>query len=133
MPVHIVAEGTFTVGDPVTVEGGSPSQPFGVFFEDDGATGYLYGVDINKEGNPIVDALHIYNVENVVDRERPSLLRLVWSNDGLKAAMFLNDYLHAVFDFEAKRGYCRTGFPPPIGNWSSQGHEWSDEVQELFR
>lgn len=140
MPVQLVAEETITVGTPTVVEGPSPSQPYGVVFEDDGDTAYLYGLDFTRtadasggEANPIVDALHIYNVANVTDSAKPSVVQLVWSQDGLKAALLINRYPHAIFDFAAKRGYCRTGFPPPSKHWSAEGHEWSDEAQELFR
>jgi hypothetical protein len=133
MAVHLVAEATISVGKPTTVEGRSPSQPFCVVFEDDGMTGYFYGLDLERQGNPIVDALHIYNVSNVVDREEPSLVQLVWSPDGFKAGLLINRYPHAIFDFQVCRGYCRTGFPPPDEKWTKYGHEWSDEAQELFR
>ncbi len=80
-----------------------------------------------------MDALHIYNVANVTDRAKPSVVQLVWSRDGLKAALLINRYPHAVFDFESRRGYCRTGFPPPDKIWTQHSHEWSDDAQELFR
>jgi hypothetical protein len=134
MAVQLAAEQTITVGDKVVVEGPSPSQPFGVVFEDDGETGYLYGLDFSMQNDPIVDALHIYNVPQVSDRDRPSHVQLVWSNDGMKAALLINRYPHAIFDFAAKRGYCRTGFPPPMHTgFSKEGHAWDDAAQELFR
>lgn len=134
MPVDLVAEQMINVGSEVVVEGPSPSQPFGVVFEDEGRTGYFYGLDFGREGNSIVDALHIYNVEQVTDRDKPSEVRLVWSADGMKAALLINRYSHAVFDFAAKRGYCRTGFPPaPRTGFSNAGHGWDDGVFDLFR
>jgi hypothetical protein len=133
MPVELVAEKTIAVGNPTTIEGRSPSQPYAVIFEDDGDTGYLYGLDFNKCDNPIIDALHIYNVANIADRVQPSNIQLVWSCDGLKAGLLINRYPHAIFDFESKRGYCRTGFPPPDKKWTQHSHEWSDEAQEVFR
>lgn len=134
MGIQLAAEQTITVGGQFVVEGPSPSQPFGVVFEDDGRTGYLYGLDFAAGANPIVDALHIYNVEQVTDREKPSKVQLFWSSDGLKAALLINGYPHAIFDFAAKRGYCRTGFPPPMEKgFSKEGHAWSDAAEELFR
>jgi hypothetical protein len=133
MPANLVAEETIAVGQPVVVEGPSPSAQFGVVFEDDGNTGYLYGLDFTRQGNPIVDALHVYNVGQVADWEKPSVVQLVWSQDGLKAALLINRYPHAVFDFAAKRGYCRTGFPPPVSDWSRHDHAWDDRALELFR
>ena len=134
MAVQLGAEKTIKVGERAVVEGPSPSQPFGIVFEDDGETGYLYGLDFSKQDNPIVDALQIYNVEQVSDRHKPSQVQLVCSNDGLKAALLINAYPHAIFDFAAKRGYCRTGFPPPMHTgFSKEGHAWDDAAQELFR
>ena len=123
-------EEVFTVGKPVLLESNSPEEPFGVFFEDEGDTGYFYALNM-KLDQPIVDALHIYNVANVTDKDIPSKVQIAWSNDGLKAALLINDYIHAVFDFESQRGYCRTGFPP-IDDWSKQGHDWSETAIELF-
>jgi hypothetical protein len=77
--------------------------------------------------------MHIYDVAQVVDRDKPSLVQLVWSGDGLKAALVINRYPHAVFDFEARRGFCRTGFPPPNPNWCTNDHAWDDMALELFK
>ena len=104
-----------------------------VFFEDDGDTGYFYDLDTCAESNQILDALHIYNVVSVVDKEKPSLAQIEWSEDGLRAPLFINGYAHAVFDFAGKRGYCRTNFPSPEKKWTSFGHEWSNAALDSFR
>jgi hypothetical protein len=129
----ITVEQDITVGEPVVVDGPSPLTQFAVVFEDDRETGYFYGLDTSQKDNPILDALHIYNVTNVTDRNIPSKVQIVWSADGLKSALLINKYPHAIFDFQAKRGYCRTGFPPPAKSWSAEGHEWDDKAQELFK
>jgi hypothetical protein len=134
MPVRLVAEQEIRVGEPSVVEGPSPTPPFVVVFEDDGSTGYLYALDTSRAGNPIVDAMHIYNVASVTDRHLPSTVQLVWSQDDMKAALLINRYCHAIFDFEARRGYCRTGFPPPARDgWTQHSHEWDDKAEDLFR
>lgn len=92
-------------------------------FEDDGETGYFYGLDTRLGDEPILDALHVYNVDGVRDRERPNEVDVVWSEDGLRAALLINGYAHAAFDFGARRGYCRTGFPES-SPWSAAGHAW---------
>jgi hypothetical protein len=127
------AEQTIKVGSKGVVESKSPSSNFAVVFEDDGDTGYLYGLDYTRKDQPILDAMSIYDVKNVADREKPSKFTIVWSSDGLKAALFVNGYPHAVFDFVAKHGYCRRNFPPPDKNWTSYSHEWSDTALELFK
>lgn len=122
---------TIVVGNPSLLESKSTEASFAVVFEDEGDTGYFYALNTELK-QPIVDALHIYNVVNVDDKHIPSKVQIAWSRDGLKAALLINDYLHAVFDFESKRGFCRSGFPPPMEEWSPLGHEWSDEVYKLF-
>jgi len=133
MEFAIYAEEALTVGTETVVDSGSPQGRYVVVFEDDGETGYFYALDAVGEENPILDALHIYNVSSVADREILSTLQIVWSVDGLKAALVINRYPHAAFDFEARRGYCRTGFPPPNTDWTQHGHEWDDAVLELFK
>ena len=132
MSSTIGAEENFVVGKDAYVSSKSPTTDYGVFFEDDGDTGYFYGMDLSLETNQILDALHIYNVASVVDKEIPSVARIEWSGDGSKAALFINGYAHAVFDFSGKRGYCRTNFPSPETKWTRFGHEWCDSALEWF-
>jgi hypothetical protein len=134
MPIHITAEETISVGSSSVVEGPSPESHYVAIFEDDGDTGYFYALDPTQEGNPIQDAVHIYNVANVTDRDTPSVIKIGWSMDSAKVVLLINGYPHAVFNFEAKRGYCRTGFPPPAkqGPWSTCSHEWNEAALQLF-
>lgn len=133
MPAELVAEETVTVGRPAVVEGAAPNTHYGAVFEDDGTTGYFYGLDFSRREQPIVDARQIYNVGQVTDRGIPSVVRIAFSADGLKAVLLINRYPHAVIDFAARRSYCRTGFPPPSDEWSDRGAEWDDAAVELFR
>jgi hypothetical protein len=134
MPAQLVAEQTITVGQPTVIKGLSPSAHYGVTFEDNGQTGYFYALDFSRVDNQLVDALHIYNVEQVVDRDKPSVVQLAWSPDGLKAVLLINGHPHAVFDFDARRGYCRTGFPPPpYPHWTEHDHAWDDRAVDVFR
>lgn len=128
----LVAEQEFQPGQAVTIMGPSPSTPYSAVFEDDGDTAYFYGLDSRQAEQPILDALHVYNVKDVRDKGRQSLAQVVWSADGLRVALFINDYPHAAFDFVKKRGYCRTGFPPPAATFSAEGHEWSDDILRFF-
>lgn len=133
MPSSIGLERQIEVGENIVLDSVSPTTPYGVVFEDDGETGYLYGLDLSQDGQKIVDALQIYNVKSVVDRYKPSRIRIIWSGDGVKSALYVNDVAHAVFDFNARRGWCRSGFPQPKGDWSAVGHEWDDRVMDLFK
>lgn len=129
----IGAEMTLMVGTKDVLDSKSPKNDFAVVFEDDGDTGYLYALDTTRNNQPILDAVSIYDVTNVTDRDKPSKFVIVWSQDGLKAALFINDYPHAVFDFAAKRGYCRRNFPEPSKNWTKHSHEWNDSALDLFK
>lgn len=134
MAIQVVVEREIHVGEPIVLEGLAPEGEFYVVFEDDGETGYFYALDPSVEGNSIQDAVHIYNVANVTDREKPSVVAIGWSLDSTKAVLLINEYPHAVFDYTNKRGYCRTGFPPPNskGVWSVPGHAWSETAIKLF-
>ena len=131
MKAELVAQADLHVGEPMAVQGDSPTGKFSAVFEDDGETGYFYALDLQR-AEPIVDAVAIYSTEGVADGDRPSVLQIAWSTDGTKALLLINSFPHAVFDFEQQRGYCRTGFPPPVGEWSNAGHDWSDDALKLF-
>jgi hypothetical protein len=134
MPIQIVAEKKFVVGKAVVIQGMVPNGTFGAVFEDDGETGYFYALDASVRDQTVRDALHIYDVESVIDRTAPATVRIGWSVDNTKAVLLINDYPHAVFDFQARRGYCRTGFPLPApdNQWSTQGHDWDEACIALF-
>ena len=130
MPSTIGLEQKIQVGKEVVLPSDSPTADYSVVFEDDGTTGYLYGVKFHGETYDIVDALHIYNASSVIDRHKPSTVQILWSEDGLKAALLINNYPHAVLDFESHKGFCRTNFPPPESDWTRD--EWSDEALQYF-
>jgi hypothetical protein len=130
VPARICTEQTIDVGKPIVIDGPSPSGNLAVVFEDDGDTGYLYAVDLEAAELHILDAVHIYNSQSVTDRDIPSLVQIIWSEDGLKALLCINRYPHAAFDFSTKTGHCRTGFPKPPRQWTRRA--WNDAVLELF-
>jgi hypothetical protein len=128
--MEIYVKETFSVGNDIFIA--SDSEKFNnyhVVFEDDTQTGYFYALDTNFENN-IQDAVHIYNVKDIVDKNIPSEIIITWSEDGLKSILYINNYPHAIIDFENKKCYCRTGFPPKDkkSKWSSNGHEWNEEI-----
>jgi hypothetical protein len=118
------------VGQKELFEVDAPGNQFSAFFEDDGDVGYFYALERLQATDQVVDALHIYNVANVTDAQRPSDLSIVWSADGSRCVLLINGYAHAAFDFVAKRGYCRTNFPslPDLGRGWNSSHQWSDEA-----
>src|SRR5262245_21922553 len=100
------------VGMPLVLETQAPSGRFGPVFEDYGDTEYFYALDFH-DAQPIQEALHVYNVRSVADRHIPSDVVIAWADDGLNAALFINSYPHAVFNFGTKQAHCRTNFPNP--------------------
>ena len=132
MPVVITAQATLEIGAAEPVQGNAPECDLAAVFEDDGDTGYFYALDFSQPEQPIQNALHIYNVADIADKHLPSEIKIGWSLDSRKSVLLINGYPHAIFDFEAKRGYCRTGFPPAdeASGWS--GQDWSDDALELF-
>jgi hypothetical protein len=120
------------VGRPKIIPVDSQDGRRSAFFEDDGETGYFYALDLLRTPDRILDAVQIYNVGNIVERDRPSQVDIVWSEDGSKCALLINNYPRAAFDFSAQRGYCRTNFPnfknPEDGSWVTADHSWSDEA-----
>src|ERR1700694_2971134 len=95
---------TFKPGDQTYFGSDSLTHPHSASFEDGGGHAYFYSLDLTRADNMIVDAVQIYSVPNVSDRERTSSISIVWSADGKKCALLINDYPHAAFDFAAKRG-----------------------------
>jgi hypothetical protein len=132
MPLHNVVEQPLTVGEEQFVEGSAPGGRYAAIFEDDGDTGYFYALDLSHAEQPVQDALHIYNVVNIVNRDTLSTVTIGWSADSQKAALLINGNAHAVVDFSTKRGYCRTGFPPPSAESGWTGHDWDDAAVDLF-
>jgi hypothetical protein len=129
--VGAVTKDTVRVGEAKVVESDSPVGRYRSVFEDDGSTGYFYALDTTRPDNPIIDALHVYDVERVADRERACQLHILWSADGLKTALFLNSSSHATYNFEGQRGCCRTGFPP-TAILDGGSHVWADAEMEHF-
>ena len=126
---------SFFPGKEVVVESVSPQEKWAVVFEDDGDTGYLYALDLKaqEEGrNPIQEALHIYDVAGVTDIDIESVASIIWSADGAKACLLINQYPHAVVNFLGQRGYCRTNFPRPL-KWKEHDFKWDDSVLEYFK
>ena len=125
----------FRPGEEVFIASDSSTGTYSTVFEDNGETGYFYAYD--RQFNSILDAVHIYNVSSVIDRHLNSVAEIVWSEDGLKSALLINRYPHAIFDFAAKRGYCRTNFPnvrpATHGRWKQSTHQWDDAVMRFFR
>lgn len=112
----------------------SPDGRYSAIFEDDGDTGYFYGAEFSqtKKGEfQILDAVHIYNVAAVVDKEAEYPIEIRWLSDRHRVGLFIEGYCHAVFDFDKKRAASRDGFPPASGKYAPS-HDWDDALLEGF-
>jgi hypothetical protein len=119
----------FQPGRNVFVVDDSPRGPYSAFFDDDGETGYFYAVDLASD-NLILDVVHVYEAANILERNRNLSLSIVWSGDGQKCALLINDSPQAAFDFAAQRGFSRTRPPKTFrqkrGSWRNSDHSWSE-------
>jgi hypothetical protein len=127
-------QGNFRPTKPLVVESVGLPGKFEVVFEIDDATAYFYAVSLDGESAGILDACQIYNTKQIEDSAVSSVLEIKWSQDKRYAALFINGYAHAIFDFKDKQGYCRSGFPlmkNPSG-WSTVTKNWNAKLFEQF-
>jgi hypothetical protein len=123
----------------------SPQVPWTVVFEDEGIAAYFYACDRSQttHDESILDAMLIYNVaalaKSDLELERPEPQRIAaveWSRDGLQAVLYLDGTPQALYDFEARRGYCRMNFPNFMSErgdtWNKSSHAWSEEALHRF-
>lgn len=132
MPSEILVSETITLGNPITLDCPSPKTNFSVVFEDDGEAGYFYGLDLDNQKQPVLDALQIYNVKDILDENVSVKVEIIWSEDGLKSCLAINGFKHAIFDFASRKAYCRMNYPPPDRRFTNS-HKWNDEALELFK
>ena len=124
---------TLHLGAPTVIESAAARTPYAAIFEDDGKVAYFYGLD-TRLGDQVLDAVHVYNVGTILDHPTPDLdvhlpceVQIVWSEAEDRVALVLNGRPHAVFDFTARRGYCRSNFPA-ASSWSKDGHGWEEQA-----
>ncbi len=123
----------------------STAVPWTVVFEDEGIAGYFYACDRSQEvhENSILDAMLIYNVaalaKSDAELERPEPERIAsvaWSRNGQQAVLYLDGTAQALFDFQARCGFCRMDFPNFLGAegdpWRKSTHAWSDAALQRF-
>lgn len=132
MAIRVVSRAEILPGTEMILDGPAPDGKLVAFFEDDGESGYFYALDPQQTDDPIQDAVLIYVVENVPDRHLPSTAEIAWSADNRKAALLINGVIHTAFDFIAKRGYCRTGFPQPSPSSEWLRLEWTEADESLL-
>jgi hypothetical protein len=135
---------TFTPGR-AFLSSDSTAVPWTVVFEDEGVAGYFYACDRShlKLEESILDAMLIYNAAALAASDaqlkRPTAERIAtieWSRDGLQAALYLDGAAQGLYDFGARRGYCRMDFPNFLEDqgdvWRRNSHAWSDAALGQF-
>lgn len=128
--MYIADELLHTIGDTVQLQALFEIADHGVVFEDDGETGYFYAVDTDG----VLDALHIYDVADIDNRDIPFDIKILADEPLSLFALSINDVIHALFDFDKKSGKCRNAFPEAYGEWVQDTHrELTDEnLEEYF-
>jgi len=135
---------SFTPGQ-AFLSSNSTTVPWTVVFEDEGIAAYFYACDRSQEKHEhsILDAMLIYNVEALAKSDaelhRPEPQRIAsieWSRDGYQAVLYLDGTPQALYDFEARAGYCRMDFPNFMADqgdtWRKSTHAWSDAIFQNF-
>ena len=116
----------------------SPAVPWTVVFEDEGPAGYFYACDRSRQTQEesILDGMLIYTVSALKETETERLAAVEWSKDGQRAVLYLDGAAQALFDFAARRGFCRMDFPNYLGGqddaWNKTTHAWSDAELQRF-
>jgi hypothetical protein len=127
---YLLVEKQIIPGEDTFVESPSSENNFAVVFEDDTTTGYFYAIELSPETGEqrILDALHIYNAEEIAEEDKPFHLKIIWSRDWLKCALIINAHCHAVFDFENQGGYNLNEFPPPNTIWTKSDRKLTNAL-----
>ena len=135
MKGYLLREQAIVPGTDIFIESNAEENNYAVVFQDDTDTAYFYAIEMQPQTGQqrILDALHIYQSDEST-RPEPGILKIIWSTDWLKCALIINNYCHAVFDFENQGGYNRSEFPPPNEIWTKGTRLLTNEmIESLFR
>jgi hypothetical protein len=130
MPIIVAAIEKAQPGDEIVLRSVAFADGPTVVFEDDGETGTFYARA--RADGPILDALHVYDVGDVIARARAAEYKIGWSPSGRQAILLIDGGVHAVFDFDREKGWCRNAFSPDPTR-SLEGHQWDDACLAHFR
>jgi hypothetical protein len=89
MKGYLLRNQAYTAGEDTFIESTSNENNYAVVFEDDTDTGYFYGIEIEAATGKqtILDALHIYNIEEVPAEQRKGVIKIIWSTNWLRCAL----------------------------------------------
>lgn len=124
--ILIWREEILRIGKISIIESFFDDYQYGVVFEDDGETGYFYAINKDME---ILDALHIYDVKNIIDKDVPSNVKILWLEDLSICILSINNYYHAMYNFRNQESFCRNNFPKSNGGWcKNKNRMLTDEI-----
>lgn len=119
------------IGIPFSVASKTPDGSLGVVFDDNGKTGYFFAHDYRPEETRLLDALHVYNIEEPPSSS-PTELKIIWSEGFQAAAVILDQKPQVVFHFEQETGYANDPFPDPPENSSWIHAPFHKSLKNLF-
>jgi len=91
--LHLTLEDQLFLGQPKQVGTHSTVHDhLAVMFEDDGETGYFYALDMRQNAQPVVDCLHVYNVDNTRNHHEARKLEICWDESGYLACYNTNKH-----------------------------------------
>jgi hypothetical protein len=98
---YLMQELIIVLGKDVFVESFSLENKYGVVFESNDETGYFYAIEIDNatKAQRILDALHIFETDEISREKEQINIKIIWTKDWLKSALILDDECHAIFDF----------------------------------
>lgn len=124
--IKISAESNYSFGSNIHLE--TSQGQCKVVFRDNGGEAYFSCID--AAGGTC--QLLIYSRKQPPSPGGKLLTQIAWSPSGSQALLLVNRQPQAVFDFAAKRAYCRNTAPFQQSQWTAVGHEWSDEALKFF-
>ncbi|MDA1353132.1 MAG: DUF2251 domain-containing protein [bacterium] len=111
----------------------SPVSPYAGVFESDDDGAVFCAVSLSSEQEPDVDDVIEIFTKNELDAiNENSDIRIMWSKDGDKCALLINDNFYAMFDFLKKEGHTRNTTSTPESGWTRVAFKWTDAISEEF-
>ena len=110
--MNLLTVENLNVGQETFIESCPTTGNNAVVFEDNGETGYLYAIErAAGEELKILDAINIYDVANVTDKNIPSEVKIFWNDDFDKVGLVINAIVMPSCISKIESDYAELGFP----------------------
>lgn len=111
----------------------SPVSPYAGVFESDDDGAVFCAVSLSSDQDPEVDdVIEVFSKDEIGQISADSDIRIVWSKDGNKCGLIINDNFYAMFDFAKKEGHTRKPTSVPESGWTRVAFSWTDAIAEDF-